>query len=154
MATGRKKPDESSLVGRLAGRGEEAVTRLVDELAKNPRFTDALGKAMSAKGKVDAEARKRLSQVGVAAADELKDLRKQIERLERRLARLEGSTAGSSSAGSTAKRSETKKKPTTRKRTTTTKVKSDAKKASSPSPGRSVGGGTGRGSGAGGGTAA
>jgi polyhydroxyalkanoate synthesis regulator phasin len=150
MPTGRKNPDEGSLVGRLAGRGEEAVTRLVDELAKNPRFTDALGRAMSAKGKVDAEARKRLSQVGLAAADELKDLRKQIERLERRLARLEGSSAGSTSAGSTAKRSETKKKPTTRKRTTT-KARTDAKKAASPSPGRSVGGGTGRGSSAGGG---
>jgi hypothetical protein len=140
MATGRKKPDDS-FVGRLAGRGEEAVTRLVDELAKNPRFTDALGRAMSAKGKVDAEARKRLSQVGFAAADELKDLRKQIERLERRLARLEGSNG---STGSTAKRSETKKKPT-RKRATT-KAKSTAKKAPSPSAGRSVGGGSGRGS--------
>jgi cell division septum initiation protein DivIVA len=97
---------------------------------------------MSAKGKVDAEARKRLSQVGLAAADELKDLRKQIERLERRLARLEGSSA----TGSSAKRSETKKKPTARKRTTTTKAKSTSKKAPSPSAGRSVGGGAGRGS--------
>jgi septal ring factor EnvC (AmiA/AmiB activator) len=143
MAQKRKQPDDGGFVGRLAGRGEEAVTRLVDELGRNPRVTDALGKAMSAKGKVDAGARRTLSQIGLAAADELKDLRKQIERLERRLARLEGSSA-------TAKRSETKKKPSTRKRTTT--VKKDAEKAPSPPPGRSIGGGSGRGSGAGGGS--
>jgi polyhydroxyalkanoate synthesis regulator phasin len=143
MAQKRKQPDDGGFVGRLAGRGEEAVTRLVDELGRNPRVTDALGKAMSAKGKMDAGARRTLSQIGLAAADELKDLRKQIERLERRLARLEGSSA-------TAKRSETKKKPSTRKRTTT--VKKDAEKAPSPPPGRSIGGGSGRGPGAGGGS--
>jgi polyhydroxyalkanoate synthesis regulator phasin len=150
MATGQKKPDESGgFVGRLAGRGEEAVNRLVDELSRNPRVTDALGKAMSAKGKVDAGARKTLSQVGLAAADELKEMRKQIERLERRLARLEGSgSARGAATRSSAKRSETKKKPSTRKRTTT--VKKDAEKAASPPPGRSIGGGPGRGSSAGG----
>jgi polyhydroxyalkanoate synthesis regulator phasin len=155
MATGQKKPDDSGgIVGRLAERGEEAVTRIVDELSKNPRVTDALDKAMSAKGKVDAGARRTLSQVGLAAADELKDLRKQIERLEKRLARLEGgtSTRGRTAARSTAKRTETKKKPTTRKRTTT--VKKDAEKATSPAPGRSIGGGSGRGSSPGGGSAA
>jgi hypothetical protein len=155
MATKRKKPDEGGFVERLAGRGEEAVTRLLDELARNPRVTDALGRAMSAKGKVDAGARRTLSQVGLAAADELKDLRKQIERLERRLARLEGGDSGTrtSSARSSAKRSETRKKPTARKRTTTA-AKKDAEKAASPPPGRSIGGGPGRGSGAGGGSAA
>lgn len=151
MATKGKKPDESGLVERLAGRGEEAVSKFLDELARNPRVTDALGRAMSAKGKVDAGARRTLSQVGLAASDELKDLRKQIERLEKRLARLEG--AGSKTSKSTAKRSETKKKPTARKRTTTT-VKKDAEKAASPAPGRSIGGGPGRGSSPGGGSAA
>jgi hypothetical protein len=146
MATRRKKPDDGGFVGRLAGRGEEAVNRLVDELGNNPRVADALGKAMSAKGKVDAGARKTLSQIGLAAADELEDVRKQIERLERRLARLEGSgSSGTRPAGrSTAKRSQTKRKPTARKRTTT--VKKDAEKAASPPPGRSIGGGAGRGS--------
>jgi chromosome segregation ATPase len=145
MATGQKKPDDGGFVGRLAERGEEAVNRLANELSNNPRVTDALGKALSAKGKVDAGARRTLSQIGLAASDELKDLRKQIERLERRLARLEG--------GTSAKRSETKKKPTARKKTTTT-VKRDAKKAASPPSGRSPGGGTGRGSSPGGGSAA
>jgi polyhydroxyalkanoate synthesis regulator phasin len=147
MATRRKKRDEGGFVERLAGRGEEAVNRLVDELSRNPRVTDALEKAVSAKGKVDAGARRTLSQVGLAPADEVKNLRKQVETLERRLARLEGGTK------TTAKRSQTKKKPTTRKRATT-RVKKDAEKATSPSPGRAVGGGTSRGSSAGGGSAA
>jgi polyhydroxyalkanoate synthesis regulator phasin len=157
MATRGKKPDDGGgFVGRLAERGEEAVTKLVDELGRNPRVTDALDKAMSAKGKVDAGARRTLSQIGLAAADELKDLRKQIERLERRLARLEGGGSTSTRARTrtrpTAKRSETKKKPTTRKRTTT--AKKDTEKAASPAPGRSIGGGPGRGSSPGGGSAA
>ena len=154
MATGQKKPDDGGFVGRLAERGEEAVNRLANELSNNPRLTDALGKAVSAKGKVDAGARRTLAQIGVAAADELKDLRKQIERLERRLVRLEGgsSATGRSSTGTSAKRSETKKKPTARKKTTTEKP--DAKKAASPPSGRSLGGGTGRGSSPGGGSSA
>jgi hypothetical protein len=154
MATGRKKPDDGGLVGRLAERGEEAVNRLANEIANNARVTEALEKALSAKGKVDAGARRTLGQIGLAAADELKDLRKQIESLERRLARLEGgsSSGGGSSTGTSAKRSETKKKPTARKKTTT--VKGDAKKAASPPSGRSLGGGTGRGSSAGGGSSA
>jgi hypothetical protein len=150
MATG-KKSDEGGFVGNLAERGEKAVNKLLDELAHNPRVTEALGRAMSAKGKVDTGARKTLSQLGVAAADELADLRKQIERLERRLARVEG-TSGTKS-GSSAKRSETKKQPTSKKKTTTGSSKT-AKKASSPSTGRSLGGGTGRGSTPGGGSGA
>jgi hypothetical protein len=148
MATG-KKPDDGGFVGNLADRGEKAVNRLMEELAHNPRVTDALSKAMSAKGRVDAGARKTLSQLGVAAADELADLRKQIERLERRLARVEGTTT--TKPASSAKRSETKK-PTAKKKTTTTKA--STKKAASPPSGRSTGGGTGRTSTPGGGAAA
>ncbi|MEO8290661.1 MAG: hypothetical protein ABI649_06660 [Gaiellaceae bacterium] len=145
-----KKPNDGGMVGRLAGRGEEAVTRLVEELGKNPRVTDALDKAMSAKGKIDQSARGALAQVGLAAADELKELREQIERLERRLAKVEtgGAARGSKPAASkrTAKKSETKKTPTAKKSTT---VKKDAEKAPSPAPGRAIGGGSGRGSSAG-----
>ena len=85
----KKKSDDSGFVGNLAERGEKAVNRLLEELANNPRVTEALGRAMSAKGKANSSARKTMAQFGVAAADELKDLRKQIERLERRLARME-----------------------------------------------------------------
>jgi polyhydroxyalkanoate synthesis regulator phasin len=136
-----KKPSDGGMVNRLAERGEEAVTRLIDDLSKNPRVTDAVGRAMSAKGKIDQSARSALAQAGVAAADELKELRKQIERLEHRLAKLE---SNESKPASTAKKSETKKTPTTKKRTTT--AKKDTEKAPSPSPGRSIGGGSGRGS--------
>jgi hypothetical protein len=149
----KKKSDDSGFVGNLAERGEKAVNRLLEELANNPRVTEALGKAMSAKGKANSSARKTMAQFGVAAADELKDLRKQIERLERRLARMEES--GADKPTSTAKRSETKKKPTARKKTTAAASKAQtAEKAPSPAPGRSVGGGTGRGSTPGGGSAA
>ena len=44
---------------------------------------------MSAKGKLDDGAKRAVGQVGLAAAEELKDLRKHIERLEKRLAKLE-----------------------------------------------------------------
>jgi hypothetical protein len=139
MARG-KKP-EPGVVERLSKRGEEAFGRLAEELGKNERVTDALGKALSAKGRLDTASRRALGQVGLAAADELKDLRAQIERLEKRLAKLEGGSSGKGSA----KRSETKKATTAKKRTTT-RVKTDQNKAPSPPPGRALGGGSGRGS--------
>jgi polyhydroxyalkanoate synthesis regulator phasin len=146
MATKRNKEPEQGLVERLAERGEEAVSRLLDELNRSPRVADALDKAMSAKGRVDSASRSALSQFGVAAADEIKDLRGQLERLEKRLARLEGGSASGATGAPTesAKRSETKKTPTAKKRTT--RVKTEAEKAPSPPPGRALGGGTGRGS--------
>ena len=127
-----KETADAGTLGRLSKAGEDAVTRLFDELGKNERVTDALGRAMSAKGKLDESAKKALGQVGLAASDELKDLRSHIERLEKRLAKLE---------------SEPKPAPKPR---TTTRAKKTTEKSVSPSPGRSVGGGTGRGSGAGG----
>jgi polyhydroxyalkanoate synthesis regulator phasin len=138
-----KKPNDGSTFNRLAGRGEEAVTKLVEELGKNPRVTDALGRVMEAKTRIDQSARGAVAQAGLAAADELKELRKQIERLERRLAKLESSESNPAAKKTTAKKSETKKTPTAKKSTTT---KKSADKAPSPAPGRSIGGGTGRGS--------
>jgi len=137
-----KKPSDGVMVNRLAGRGEEAVTRLVEELSKNPRVTDALSRVMDAKTKIDQSARGAAAQAGLAAAGELKELRKQIERLERRLAKLESADQPDAKK-TTAKKAETKTTPTAKKRTT---VKKDADKAPSPSPGRSIGGGSGRGS--------
>ena len=144
MATKRKKEPES-LVERLAERGEEAVSRLLDELNRNPQIADALDKAMSAKGRVDSASRTALGQIGLAAAGEIKDLRGQLERLEKRLARLEGEGGTTKSASpQSAKRSETQQTPSAKKRTT--RVKTEAEKAPSPPPGRAIGGGTGRGS--------
>ena len=143
-----KNPSDGGTLNRLAGRGEEAVTRLVEELSKNPRVTDALGRVMDAKTKIDQSARGAVAQAGLAAADELKELRKQIERLERRLAKLESGESKPAAKKTTAKKTpakktETKQTPTAKKRTT---VEKDAEQAPSPSPGRSIGGGSGRGS--------
>ena len=127
MARGEKKESDPGVVSRLAGRGEEAVTRVMDELGRNPRVSDALAKAMSAKGKLDEASRAALAQAGLAAAEELKDLRGEIKKLEERLTKLERSRAtapgradrakGAGTATPTAKRSETKTTPTTAKRT-------------------------------------
>jgi polyhydroxyalkanoate synthesis regulator phasin len=134
MATKKQEPETEGTLGRLSKAGEDALTRLFDELGKNERVTGALDKATSAKGKLDESARRALGQVGVAAADELKDLRSNIERLEKRLAKLEA---------------EAKPKSTTKPKTKT-RAKKTTEKTSSPAPGRSIGGGTGRGSGSGG----
>jgi hypothetical protein len=138
MAKKTKKDTEAGTLGRLSKRGEEAVTKLIEEIGKNERVTEALARAMSAKGRVDGASRKALSQAGVAAADELKDLRKHIERLEKRLAKLEAAEKAKPGAKTPAS------KATTRSRA--------KKPADTPSPatGRAVGGGTGRASGSGG----
>ena len=143
MAT-RKQETESGTLGRLSKRGEDAITRLVDELGKNERVTDAFGRAMSAKGRLDDASRRALGQVGLAGSDELRDLRKQVERLEKRLAKLEGGPASKSGGKKTAA-----SKTTTRARTRKTTGKA-TEKTTSPAPGRAVGGGTGRGSASGG----
>jgi hypothetical protein len=143
MAT-REKKEPGNLVERLADRGEEAVSRVLNELS--PRISAAFDRAMASKGRVDSASRSALTQLGLAAADEIKDLRGQLERLEKRLARLEsGSASGGKASGkSSAKRSETKTTPSAKKGST--RVKTEADKAPSPSPGRAIGGGSGRGS--------
>ncbi len=139
MAEQRKKPEDTSVVTRLAGRGEDAITRLMDELGKNSMVTDALARAMSAKGAVDERTRKTLATVGLAAADEIKDLRGQLERLERRLSRLEraeASTGGKTTARrSTTSRSGTKRTPSeTSKRASTSSKKKTSTSGSSSAP--------------------
>jgi hypothetical protein len=143
MATKEKK-EPGNLVERLADRGEEAVSRVLNELS--PRISAAFDRAMASKGRVDSASRSALTQLGLAAADEIKDLRGQLERLEKRLARLEGGSASGAKASgkSSAKRSETKTTPSAKKGST--HVKKEADKAPSPSPGRAIGGGSGRGS--------
>jgi hypothetical protein len=153
MATKEKKQQDGGVVGKLAGRGEEALSRVVEGLGRNPRVTDALDRAMGAKGRLDGASRSALNQVGLAAAEEIRDLRTQLERLERRLTKLE-STSG---AKTTAKRSTTKKTPsakrTTKSASSGTKKKTES--SASPAAGRSIGGGAARGGSAssGGGTA-
>jgi hypothetical protein len=119
----------------------------MDDFGRNERVTDALGRAMSAKGRLDTASKRALSQVGLAPADELDELRKHVAGLEKRLAKLEGGTGSKTSA----KRSETKKTSTAKRQTTRTRKKEE--KAPSPPAGRALGGGSGRGASAGGGTA-
>jgi len=125
-----KKSNDGGTVNRFATRGEEALTRLIEELSKNPRVTDAVSRAMETKGKIDQSARGALTQVGLAAADELKELRKQIERLERRLAKLETKDSKAASKPA-AKKPAAKKAPAAKKRTTTAKKTPPAGDASS-----------------------
>jgi hypothetical protein len=99
MAGARKRPSEEGMVGRLAGRGEEALTRVIDELGKNERVTDALGRAMAAKGKVDETTRKTLGQIGLSPSADVKELGKRLDRLEKRIQKLEGGSRATSSSG-------------------------------------------------------
>ena len=140
MAKKKKKDTEATPLGRLSKAGEDALTRLVEELGKNERMTDALSKAMSAKGRFDDGAKRALGQVGVAAADELKDLRKHIERLEKRLAKLETEAKPAPKPRTTAA------KPRT---TPSTRAKKPTQTPTPPPPGGSADGGSG-GAGAGG----
>lgn len=138
MATKTKKDESSGVVGRLAGKGEEALTKLMDELGKNERVTEALSRAMNAKGKLDATSRGALHGIGLAPVDDVRDLQKRLESLEKRLAKVEGG----SGITPTAKRAETKKTPSSATRTK--KASAASKKvdqAASPAAGRSVGGG-------------
>ena len=81
MAKKKKaKETDAGTLGRLSKAGEDALTRFVEELGKNERVTDAVGRAMAAKGRLDDGAKRAVGQVGLAAAEELKDLRKHIER--------------------------------------------------------------------------
>ncbi len=113
----KAKETDAGTLGRLSKAGEDAFTRLFDELGKNERVTDALSRAMSAKGKLDEGARRTLGQVGLAASDELKDLRTHIERLEKRLAKLE---------------SEAKPAPKPKPRATKPKASTATKRAAAP----------------------
>jgi hypothetical protein len=92
METGETKGSDSGVVGRLAGRGEEAMSRLMDELGRNRTVTEALTRALAAKGMLDTASRTALTQVGLAPADDVRELRRRVMDLEKRLAKLEGGT--------------------------------------------------------------
>ncbi len=96
MTDEERRPADENVFSRLAGRGEEAVTRLVDELGRNSLVTDAIARAMAAKGKVDETTRRTLAQVGLAPSDDVRELEGRLEALEARLARLEGTKSGAS----------------------------------------------------------
>jgi hypothetical protein len=138
MATKTKKDENSGVVGRLAGKGEEALTKLMDELGRNERVTEALSRAMNAKGKLDVTSRGALHGIGLAPVDEVRDLQKRLESLEKRLAKIEGAAG----ITPTTKRAETKKtrsSATRKKRASAASKKAD--QAPSPAAGAAVSGG-------------
>jgi polyhydroxyalkanoate synthesis regulator phasin len=141
----KEREADAGTLGRLSKAGEDALTRLMEELGKNERLTDALGRATSAKGKLDESAKRAVTQVGLAAADELRDLRKHVERLEKRVATLEAEAKKDAKPRSPAKPRASK--PST---SSTAPAKKAAEESASPAPGRAVGGGTSRGAGSGG----
>jgi hypothetical protein len=139
MATKTKRDENSGVVGRLAGRGEEALTRLMDELGRNERVTEALSRAANAKGKLDVTSRAALHGIGLAPVDDVRDLQKRLESLEKRLAKIEGAAG----VTPTTKRAETKK---TRSSATRTKkaaagARKKADEAVTPAAGGALGGG-------------
>jgi hypothetical protein len=139
MATKTKRDENSGVVGRLAGRGEEALTRLMDELGRNERVTEALARAANAKGKLDVTSRAALHGIGLAPVDDVRDLQKRLESLEKRLAKIEGAAGVTPST----KRAETKK---TRSSATRTKkaaagARKKADEAVTPAAGGALGGG-------------
>ena len=132
----RKTLDEG-VVSRLAGRGEDAMTRLMDELGRNSMVTDALARAMSAKGRLDSASRAALGQVGLAAADDLTDLRKQVASLENRLAKLEA--RGKQSSSSRSGRSSTTSTKTTSTKSTSASKSARSRSGSGSSPSKPSG---------------
>jgi polyhydroxyalkanoate synthesis regulator phasin len=90
MATEDRKSSDSGVVGRLAGRGEEAMSRFMDELGRNRTVTEGLTRALAAKGMLDTASRTALTQVGLAPAEDVRELRQRVMDLEKRLAKLEG----------------------------------------------------------------
>ena len=138
MATKTNKDENSGVVGRLAGKGEEALTKLMDELGRNERVTEALSRAANARGKLDVTSRAALHGIGLAPVDDVRDLQKRLESLEKRLAKIEGAAG----VTPTAKRAETKKtrsSATRKKRASAASKKAD--QAVSPAAGGAVGGG-------------
>ena len=90
MATAQKKKPEASVITKLAEKGEETIHRLVEEAEKSPTLSDAIHRAMSAKSKLDSASRSALLQVGLAPAEDVRELRGKLEALEKRVAKLEG----------------------------------------------------------------
>jgi len=138
-----EKEGDGGMVGKLAGKGEEALGRLMEELGRNPRVTDALDRAMSAKGKLDDASRSAIGGIGLAAAEEIRELREKVDGLEKRVGDLEKASGKSA----TARRSATKKTPSAKRSTKTASgsTRKKAEEAASPDAGRSIGGGAARG---------
>ena len=90
MATAQKKKPEASVITKLAEKGEETIHRLVGEAEKSPTLSDAIHRAKSAKSKLDSASRSALLQMGLAPAEDVRELQRKLEALEKRVTKLEG----------------------------------------------------------------
>ena len=132
METEESKGSDAGVVGRLAGRGEEAMSRLLDELGRNRTLTEGLTRALAAKGMLDSASRTALTQVGLAPAEDVRELRRRVMDLEKRLAELEGGSKRQ--RGSTAKASSGAKSSSGAKTSARGKGTSASKSVRSPAP--------------------
>ena len=140
MAENGKKTEESGVITQLSKRGEDAVNRLMEELGRNARVTDALGAGHVRQGQGRREdAAHARARSALAAADEIKDLRGRLERLEKRLATLETREGGGlrevgdrAAKTTAAKKTAAKprRKPSSARRSKPRSVEPDAKKSS------------------------
>jgi hypothetical protein len=64
----------------------------MDELGRNRKETEGLTRALAAKGMLDNASRTALTQVGLAPAEDVRELRRRVMDLEKRLVKLEGRT--------------------------------------------------------------
>jgi hypothetical protein len=67
---------------RLAGKGDEALRRVAEEIGRAAPLTDA-------RGRLEQVERSVLDRLNIAAADEVGELRATVAELERRLLRIE-----------------------------------------------------------------
>jgi hypothetical protein len=73
--------------------------------------TDALARVMEMKGKADEKTRQTLANSSGAAAAQIKDLRLHLEKLEKRLQKMEGDSAAAPAKKPAAKKPATAKQP-------------------------------------------
>ena len=82
MEETKTETQSEKTLDRLAVRGQEALKRLSEEMDKNPRMHEA-------KDRADKVGRSVLHQLNIALADEVEELRQQVAKLEKRLAKVE-----------------------------------------------------------------
>ena len=90
--------DDSGFFDRLRSRGQEVLTQVSAELGQSPRFQQAVAGAMRGKEKLEEAVSRVLRQMNVPTRSELKRAVARIDALEKEMAALKRSRAGSAAA--------------------------------------------------------
>ena len=90
--------DDSGFFDRLRSRGQEVLTQVSAELGQSPRFQQAVAGAMRGKEKLEEAVARVMRQMNVPTRSELKRAIARIEALEKEMAALKRSRAGSAAA--------------------------------------------------------